>query len=202
MTFIFLKNALNFRLLLFVMMMMLTISFFFLFCFPGDGMLSMRAKPPPEREFVDIFQKFKLSFNLLAKLKAHIHDPNAPELVHFLFTPLALIVDASHDSHYGPNLPSKVVAPLMTANAIDLLVNCLTSKESELWHSLGEPWYIPLEEWKDYVQPYRPVFMDGWSPSVSYPENGRKKQKLIMYISPGWKIQKMVKKSWLSVKKM
>merc|ERR1711879_897899 len=90
------------------------------------------------------------------------------------FTPLALIVDASHDSHYGPNLPSKVVAPLMTANAIDLLVNCLTSKESELWHSLGEPWYIPLEEWKDYVQPYRPVFMDGWSPSVSYPENGEK----------------------------
>merc|ERR1719411_1807869 len=140
----------------------------------GDGMLSMRAKPPPEREFVDIFQKFKLSFNLLAKLKAHIHDPNAPELVHFLFTPLALIVDASHDSHYGPNLPSKVVGPLLTANAIDLLVNCLTSKESELWHSLGESWYIPLEDWKDYVQPYRPVFMDGWSPSVSCPENGEK----------------------------
>ena len=143
-----------------------------IFFIAGDGMLSMRAKPPPEREFVDIFQKFKLSFNLLAKLKAHIHDPNAPELVHFLFTPLALIVDASHDSHYGPNLPSKVVAPLLTANAIDLLVNCLTSKESELWHSLGEPWYIPVEDWKDYVQPYRPVFMDGWSPSVSYPENG------------------------------
>ena len=61
-------------------------------------MLSVRAKPPPEHEFVDIFQKFKLSFNLLAKLKAHIHEPNAPELVHFLFTPLALIVDASHDS--------------------------------------------------------------------------------------------------------
>ena len=132
----------------------------------GDGMLSMRAKPPPEREFVDIFQKFKLSFNLLAKLKAHIHDPNAPELVHFLFTPLALIVDASHDSHYGPNLPSKVLEPLLSADAVDLLINCLTSKESELWHSLGETWYVPSEEWKGHVPPYRPVFMDGWSPVV------------------------------------
>merc|ERR1719361_2087431 len=132
----------------------------------GDGMLSMRAKPPPEREFVDIFQKFKLSFNLLAKLKAHIHDPNAPELVHFLFTPLALIVDASHDSHYGPNLPSKILAPLPNKNAVDLLINCLTSKESELWHSLGEAWYVPREQWKGYVPPFKPVFMDGWSPAM------------------------------------
>lgn len=109
----------------------------------GDGMLTMRTKPPPEKEFFDIFQKFKLSFNLLAKLKAHIHDPNAPELVHFLFTPLALIVEASHDTYFDLRLPHKVVSPLLTREAINLLMNCVTSKETELWHSLGEAWLVP-----------------------------------------------------------
>ncbi len=45
------------------------------------------------------------------------------------------------------------------------MVNCLTSKESELWNSLGEPWYVPENEWKGYVPPFRPVFTDGWRPS-------------------------------------
>ncbi|XP_031835428.1 epidermal growth factor receptor kinase substrate 8 isoform X2 [Nomia melanderi] len=137
----------------------------------GDGMLTMRAKPPPEMEFIDIFQKFKLSFNLLAKLKAHIHDPNAPELVHFLFTPLALIVDASRDTNYDPNLPSKVVSPLLTREAVNLLINCVTSKETELWHSLGETWTIPRDQWKGHVSPYHPIFMDGWSPEYPIPED-------------------------------
>ncbi|XP_015431232.1 PREDICTED: epidermal growth factor receptor kinase substrate 8-like protein 1 [Dufourea novaeangliae] len=137
----------------------------------GDGMLTMRAKPPPEMEFIDIFQKFKLSFNLLAKLKAHIHDPNAPELVHFLFTPLALIVDASRDTNYDPNLPSKVVSPLLTREAVNLLMNCVTSKETELWHSLGDTWLIPRDQWKDHVPPYHPIFMDGWSPEYPIPED-------------------------------
>ncbi|CAK9826134.1 Epidermal growth factor receptor kinase substrate 8 [Anthophora retusa] len=137
----------------------------------GDGMLTMRAKPPPEMEFVDIFQKFKLSFNLLAKLKAHIHDPNAPELVHFLFTPLALIVDASHDTNYDPNLPSKVASPLLTREAVNLLINCVTSKETELWHSLGDTWLIPRDQWKSHVPPYHPIFMDGWSPEYQIPED-------------------------------
>lgn len=108
----------------------------------GEGLLDLRARPPHEREFIDILQKFKLSFNLLARLKSHIHDPNAPELVHFLFTPLALIVDASRDAH-APGLPSRVVAPLLTREAIELLNNCLSSKETELWHSLGDCWLHP-----------------------------------------------------------
>lgn len=115
---------------------------------PGEGLLTLRTKPPYEKEFVDIFAKFKLSFNLLAKLKAHIHDPNAPELIHFLFTPLALIVDASHDAYYNPNISGRTIDPLLTREAVNLLCNCVTSKETELWRSLGEAWTIPRDQWK------------------------------------------------------
>lgn len=108
----------------------------------GEGMLALRTRPPPERDFVDVLQKFKLSFNLLARLRAHIHDPNAPELVHFLFTPLALIVDAAQDAADG-RLPARVVQPLLSRDALNLLANCVTSKETELWHSLGDAWLVP-----------------------------------------------------------
>ncbi|XP_076353155.1 LOW QUALITY PROTEIN: epidermal growth factor receptor kinase substrate 8-like [Tachypleus tridentatus] len=136
----------------------------------GDGMLSMRAKPPPEREFLDILKKFKLSFNLLARLRNHIHDPNAPELVHFLFTPLTVIVEAARDSNYGPNIAAKVVAPLLTVEAIDLLQNCCTSKENDLWHSLGDTWTVPREQWKGFEGNFHPVFSDGWTPENAFLE--------------------------------
>ncbi|XP_053967726.1 epidermal growth factor receptor kinase substrate 8 [Anastrepha ludens] len=131
---------------------------------PGEGLLTLRTRPPHEKEFIDIFAKFKLSFNLLAKLKAHIHDPNAPELVHFLFTPLALIVEASSDTYYESQLPARVITPLLTREAINLLINCVTSKETELWRSLGDAWIIPRDQWKNDIGSYHPVFMDGWSP--------------------------------------
>lgn len=104
-------------------------------------MLNMRAKPPPAEDFIDIFEKFKYAFNLLAKLKAHIHDPNAPELVHFLFTPLSLIYEASRDPvHGGRDLAESATKPAITQDARQLLLNCLTSKELELWQSLGKSW--------------------------------------------------------------
>lgn len=138
---------------------------------PGEGLLTLRTRPPHEKEFMDIFAKFKLSFNLLAKLKSHIHDPNAPELVHFLFTPLALIVDASHDTCYDPNLPARVIEPLPTREAINLLNNCVTSKEMELLRSLGDAWTVPKDKWKGHTQSaYHPVFFDGWSPDYNVVE--------------------------------
>lgn len=106
-----------------------------------------------------------------AKLKNHIHEPNSPELVHFLFTPLAVIVDAARDcgrAGTGPSLASRVVSPLLTRDALELLANCCTSKESDLWHSLGDPWVVPRDLWKGYeTETYQPVFSDGWAPDCS-----------------------------------
>lgn len=143
----------------------------------GDGMLSMRAQMPPPQHFVDIFQKFKLSLNLLAQLKAHIHDPNAPELVHFLFTPLSLIMNASKELPYR-GLSKTVWIPLLTKESKELLLNCLTSKEQDLWLSLGDSWTVTREE--ALTQPqlfahlenqiYNPIFYDGWSPSINQNE--------------------------------
>lgn len=138
----------------------------------GDGILGMRAQMPPPQQYLDIYQKFKHSFNLLAKLKAHIHDPNAPELVHFLFTPLSLIVNTTKEQPYR-GLSKTVWNPLLTKDAKDLLLNCLTSKEQDLWLLLGDSWSVTVEE--AMAQPhlyghlgnqsYNPVFSDGWSPN-------------------------------------
>lgn len=38
-----------------------------------DDLLTMKACPPSEEEFVDIFQKLKYSLSLLVRLYQHIH---------------------------------------------------------------------------------------------------------------------------------
>ena len=86
---------------------------------------------------------YSVPFCFQAKLKAHIHDPNAPELIHFLFTPLSLIYDASKDPiHQGEDLPDRALSPLLVFEAKQLLLNCLTSKELELWQRLGKSWTL------------------------------------------------------------
>lgn len=76
------------------------------------ALLSSRARGPNAEDFFEILSKFKLAFNLLAKLKGCIHEPNAPELVHFLFTPLAIIIESARNGkyHWPSRLPSRLPA--------------------------------------------------------------------------------------------
>ncbi|XP_062930754.1 epidermal growth factor receptor kinase substrate 8 isoform X1 [Cynocephalus volans] len=131
---------------------------------PGEGVLTLRAKPPSSDEFIDCFQKFKHGFNLLAKLKSHIQNPSAADLVHFLFTPLNMVVQATG----GPELASSVLSPLLTKDTIDFLSHTVHSDERLLWISLGETWMKARAEWpkEQFIPPYVPRFRSGWEPPM------------------------------------
>ncbi|XP_072418289.1 epidermal growth factor receptor kinase substrate 8a isoform X5 [Chiloscyllium punctatum] len=131
---------------------------------PGEGVLTLRAKPPSQDEFIDCFQKFKHAFNLLAKLRTHIQNPSAVDLVHFLFTPLNMVIQTSG----GPEMGRSVLSPLLTKDAIDFLNTCVTLEEREIWFSLNETWTKPRSEWpKDqFIPPYVPHFRNGWEPPL------------------------------------
>lgn len=131
---------------------------------PGEGVLTLRAKPPPPDEFIDCFQKFKHGFNLLAKLKSHIQNPSATDLVHFLFTPLHMVVQATG----GPELASSVLSPLLTKDTIDFLNYTVNADERQLWMSLGETWMKARAEWpkEQFIAPYVPRFRSGWEPPM------------------------------------
>ncbi|CAG2109356.1 unnamed protein product [Medioppia subpectinata] len=77
----------------------------------GDGLLAIRARGPNEEEFFEILSKFKLAFNLLAKLKGCIHDPNAPELVHFLFTPHNTRLNTSYQPVFTDGWAPNITEP-------------------------------------------------------------------------------------------
>ncbi|NXS80280.1 EPS8 kinase, partial [Erpornis zantholeuca] len=143
---------------------------------PGEGVLTLRAKPPPPDEFVDCFQKFKHGFNLLAKLKFHIQNPSAADLVHFLFTPLHMVVQTTG----GPELAGTVLSPLLTKDTIDFLRYTVTSEEGQLWMSLGDSWTKARAEWpKDhFIPPYVPRFRNGWEPPLLNFMGAPKEQEL------------------------
>lgn len=131
---------------------------------PAEGVLTLRARPPTEGEFVDCFQKTKLAINLLAKLQKHIQNPSAAELVHFLFGPLDLIINTCG----GPDLARSVSSPLLSTDAVSFLRGHLVPKEMTLWESLGETWMRPRSEWprEPQVPLYVPKFRSGWEPPL------------------------------------
>ncbi|KAM7378620.1 hypothetical protein PAMA_013500 [Pampus argenteus] len=128
---------------------------------PGEGVLTLRSKPPGEDEFVDCLQKFKHVFNQLGKLKDHIQNPSAVDLIHFLFNPLRMVIQAS-----SVDLARSVVVPLLSREAIDFLHTSGTAEERHLWVALGDGWTKCRLEWpKDhYFPPCLLRFRDGWEP--------------------------------------
>lgn len=131
---------------------------------PAEGMLTLRAKPPSEGEFIDCLQKLKLSFNLLGKLKKHIQNPTAAELVHFLFGPLELILQSCG----SPELPRSVISPHLSRDTVDFLRGHLTPKEMTIFELLGDGWTRPRADWpKEQCAPlYVPKFRNGWEPPL------------------------------------
>ncbi|KAJ3608456.1 hypothetical protein NHX12_025503 [Muraenolepis orangiensis] len=89
-------------------------------------LLTAKARPPPEEEFIDIFQKFKYCFCLL-------------ELVHYVFKPLDMVVRTTG----GPALGASVSSPALTSSAVSLLRDNLSVDERRLWSSLGSNWTLP-----------------------------------------------------------
>ncbi|KAL6474592.1 hypothetical protein MHYP_G00181530 [Metynnis hypsauchen] len=131
---------------------------------PAEGMLTLRAKPPSEAEFIDSLQKLKLSLNLLAKLKKHIQNPSASELVHFLFGPLEMVLQSCGT----PELPRSVISPHLSRDAVDFLRGHLSPKEMTIFELLGDGWTRPRADWPKgpVCSSLRPRFRNGWEPPV------------------------------------
>ncbi|KAM4702544.1 epidermal growth factor receptor kinase substrate 8-like protein 1 isoform 2-T3 [Rhinophrynus dorsalis] len=130
----------------------------------GEGLLTLRAKPPKIEEFEDAAQKFKYCFCLLARLKNNIVNPSSVELIHFLFGPLKTLVESTG----GVEMVAGITSPMLTNEAVTLFKECLDEKEMELWTSLGPNWTKPrLEFPRDYSEPYIPTFRSGWVPSYN-----------------------------------
>ncbi|XP_050953612.1 epidermal growth factor receptor kinase substrate 8-like protein 1 [Labeo rohita] len=128
-----------------------------------EDLLTAKAKPPSEKEFLDAFQKFKYSFGLLARLKFAISNPTSEELVHHVFKPLEMIVKATG----GPGFAASVASPAMTQGAVTLLQNNLSAQDNALWVSLGPNWTQHRSALRSPVAPYTLVFQDGWKPPGS-----------------------------------
>ncbi|XP_061911960.1 epidermal growth factor receptor kinase substrate 8-like protein 1 [Entelurus aequoreus] len=127
-----------------------------------EDLLTIRARPPPEQEFIDIFQKLKYCFSLLARLKSAISNPSSEELVHHVFKPLDMMVKTTG----GPALGASVSSPALTTAAVSLLQDNLNVEERQLWTSLGPNWTHARSELRGPIAPYTPVFLDGWKPET------------------------------------
>lgn len=67
--------------------------------------------------------------------------------------------------------PTLVGIPYLNKDALELLSNCCTSKESDMWLSLGPNWTqtidINLLKASRLPSSFQPIFSDGWAPIIT-----------------------------------
>jgi len=114
-------------------------------------------------DFITVFQKFKLAFNLLGRLHPDMRDPTASELTHHLCPPLAFLVDACQNL-FDEQVQTEVATPFLTEAAINLLKSSLSSREMLIWEACGDYWKFPKSQFEGSPVPFKPIFSDGWSP--------------------------------------
>ncbi|CAN9516200.1 unnamed protein product [Ophioblennius macclurei] len=115
---------------------------------------------PPWQEYVSFLQKVKYGFNLLGQLGDTLSSPTAGEFVRIFFAILQKVV-----TQYPGHIPNKVVSPLLTDTAVELMEQAANAQEDQLWRALGESWNVPRSRWpSSNVEPYIPQFYNGWQP--------------------------------------
>ncbi|CAH1792002.1 unnamed protein product, partial [Owenia fusiformis] len=133
----------------------------------GERKASKKGEKPTnikEQEFITVLQKIKMAFNILAKLQAVMENPSPEELIHNMFIPLRLIIDASLDKLNRPTLATTVIFPLLSVEACSLVHECTNDEERTLWSTLGEAWTMSSDDWRGDCPPFNPKFSDGWQP--------------------------------------
>ena len=83
-----------------------------------------------------------IEYILQARLEGYITNPPSTELIYFLFPPLAILLDESHEL-FDVDLVRDIVSPLPTRRAVEMMNRCLGEREKGLWKALGDYWLNP-----------------------------------------------------------